>query len=107
MPGYRKFLALIVMLLIMLPLVVHAQDALSGELTISFWRNVDAYEQHNADNQPWQAAYDLIKEWATNQLNCCKNVALPSPLLATSSKLASNTWRRQAAADAVIRCASP
>src|ERR1700709_2040956 len=69
MHSYRKFLALIIMLLITLPLVVHAQDALSGELTISFWGNVDAYEQHNADNQPWQAAYDLIKEWATNHPN--------------------------------------
>jgi len=69
MHSYRKFLAVIVMLLITLPLVVHAQDALSGELTISFWGNVDAYEQHNADNQPWQAAYDLIKEWATNHPN--------------------------------------
>lgn len=63
MRNSRKFLTLVVLVLMLLPFVVHAQDELSGELTVSFWGNVDAYEQGNSDNRPWQAVYDLIKEW--------------------------------------------
>ncbi len=61
---YRKFLALVVLLLVTLPLVVHAQGDFSGELTVSFWGNVDEYAKGNSDNRPWQAAYELIQDWA-------------------------------------------
>lgn len=42
---------------------VFAQDPLSGELTVSFWGNVDEYEQGLSDNRPWEATYNLIKQW--------------------------------------------
>lgn len=33
-------------------------------LTISFWDNVDKYEQGGSDNAAWEASYNLIKEWS-------------------------------------------
>ncbi len=58
---------LLSMLFIVLALIiatsVSAQDELSGELTVSFWGNVDEYEAGLSDNRPWEATYNLIKEW--------------------------------------------
>lgn len=59
----RKLLTLLLLVVFALPLAVQAQEELSGELTVSFWGNVDDYESGNADNRPWQAVYNLIKEW--------------------------------------------
>lgn len=41
--------------------VVSAQDQ---TLTISFWGNVDEYAAGGSDNAAWEAAYNLINDWA-------------------------------------------
>lgn len=58
-----KLKNLVVMLLLALALVpaVQAQD--QTELTVSFWGSVDEYEQGLSDNRPWEATYNLIKQW--------------------------------------------
>ncbi|MBZ0289459.1 MAG: hypothetical protein K8I30_17695, partial [Anaerolineae bacterium] len=58
----RRFLALLLVLVaLMAAASVTAQDELSGELTVSFWGNVDEYEGGVSDNRPWEATYNLIK----------------------------------------------
>jgi ABC-type glycerol-3-phosphate transport system substrate-binding protein len=59
--GVGKVFIIVVMALLT-GVFVAAQD-LSGELTVSFWGNVDEYEQGLSDNRPWEATYNLIKQW--------------------------------------------
>jgi ABC-type glycerol-3-phosphate transport system substrate-binding protein len=58
-----KSLLVPMVLALVMVVAVQAQDELSGELTVSFWGNVDEYEQGLSDNRPWEATYNLIKEW--------------------------------------------
>src|SRR5215207_5352357 len=58
-----KSLLLLMVLALVMAVAVQAQDELSGEITVSFWGNVDEYEQGLSDNRPWEATYNLIKEW--------------------------------------------
>ena len=58
----KKVLLLVLFALLMVS-GISAQEELSGELTVSFWGNVDEYEQGLSDNRPWEATYNLIKEW--------------------------------------------
>ncbi|MBE2268604.1 MAG: extracellular solute-binding protein [Anaerolinea sp.] len=58
----RKSVFLIGLLVLLLSVgVVSAQEQ---TLTISFWGNVEAYEQGGSDNAAWEAAYNLINDWA-------------------------------------------
>lgn len=62
--GKHRFLALLMVLVSLIAVAsVSAQDELSGELTVSFWGNVDEYETGASDNRPWEATYNLIKQW--------------------------------------------
>ena len=59
-----KFSRLAIFLILVLALVpvAHAQDQ-PVELTVSFWGSVDEYEQGLSNNRPWEATFNLIKQW--------------------------------------------
>ncbi|HRL11079.1 MAG TPA: ABC transporter substrate-binding protein [Aggregatilineales bacterium] len=63
----NKWLVLLCVLALALGMVTatgaQEQQPLSGELVVSFWGSVDAYEQGLSDNRPWEATYNLIKQW--------------------------------------------
>lgn len=71
-PG-RLFSTLIMLVALFAVVGVQAQDELSGEITISFWGNVQEYEDQTSANLPWQATYDLIQEWAAMHPNVTIN----------------------------------
>lgn len=57
----KSVLWLCLVVLLLSVSVVSAQDQ---TLTISFWGNVDEYEAGGSDNAAWEAAYNLINDWA-------------------------------------------
>lgn len=57
-----RFALVAVLFVLVVGAPVAAQD--DQTLVVSFWGNVDDYEQGSSDNAAWQATYDLINEWA-------------------------------------------
>lgn len=72
----RRFLSIVLVICtLLLGIGVQAQSELQGEITISYWGNVQEYESRTSSNLPWQATYDLIQQWSAQHPNVTINWA--------------------------------